>query len=447
MRSAESARIRTIIVGAAGRDFHNFNVCFRDNNRFEVVAFTASQIPGIEKRVYPAELAGPLYRNGIPIHSEDELAQLIAKFDARQVILAYSDLSCLDVMRKASIALASGADFVLQGPRSTMLRAKVPVISVCAVRTGAGKSTVARKVSDILRKFNRKVVVVRHPMPYGDLRAQELQRFATYQDLDRHNCTIEEREEYEPHIDRGNVVFAGVDYGKILSAAEKESDVILWDGGNNDMPFYRPNLHIVVADPLRPGHEVGYYPGEANVRMADVIVLNKVDSASPSAVEVVRRNVKQLNPQAVIVETASSVMVDDPSLVKDKRVLVVEDGPTVTHGDMAYGAGMMAARKLGARQLVDPRPFAVGSIKATFEKYRQLELVLPAMGYGDRQIKELEQTIAAVDCDVVVVATPIDIRRIIRLNKPAVRVSYEIEERSKPTLEEILLDRLKQWPS
>jgi len=436
-----------VIMGAAGRDFHNFNVCFRDNNQFEVVAFTASQIPGIERRVYPAELAGSLYRNGIPIHSEDELTQLVAEFDVAQVILAYSDLSCLDVMHKASIALASGADFVLQGPRSTMLRAKVPVVSVCAVRTGAGKSTVARKVSDILRKFKRKAVVVRHPMPYGDLRAQEIQRFATYQDLDRQNCTIEEREEYEPHIDRGNVVFAGVDYGKILLAAEKECDVIVWDGGNNDMPFYRPDLHMVVADPLRPGDEVGYYPGEANVRMADVVVLNKVDSASRGAVEAVKKNVGQLNPQAIIVETASSVMVDDPSLIKDKRVLVVEDGPTVTHGDMAYGAGMIAARKLGAREIVDPSLFAVGSIRETFEKYRQLESVLPAMGYGDQQIKELEQTIARVDCDAVVVATPIDIRRIIRLDKPAVRVSYEIEERSRPTLEEILRDKLKQWPS
>jgi len=447
MHSPESTKIKTIIMGAAGRDFHNFNVCFRNNDRFEVVAFTASQIPGIEKRVYPPELAGSLYRSGIPIRSEDELPRLIAEFGVTLVVLAYSDLSYHEVMRKASIALASGADFILQGPQSTMLQAKVPVISVCAVRTGAGKSTVARKISDILRKLSRRVVVVRHPMAYGDLRAQEVQRFATYQDLERHNCTIEEREEYEPHIDRGNVVFAGVDYGKILSAAEKESDIILWDGGNNDMPFYRPDIHIVVADPLRPGHEVNYYPGEANVRMANVIVLNKVDSAATSSIEAVKRNVKQLNPHATIIEAASSVMVDDPSLVRNKRVLVVEDGPTVTHGDMAYGAGMMVARKLRAKELVDPRPFAVGSIKEIFEKYRQLELVLPAMGYGSQQIKELEHTIAKIDCDAIVVATPIDIRRIMRLDKPAVRVSYEIEERSKPTLEEILSERFKQLPS
>lgn len=434
-------------MGAAGRDFHNFNVCFRNNERFEVVAFTASQIPGIERRIYPPELAGPLYENGIPIYPEEELPQLIVKFEVSQVVLAYSDLSYQDVMRKASIVLGSGADFVLQGPQSTMLQSTVPVISVCAVRTGAGKSTVARRVSDILRKLSRKVVVVRHPMPYGDLRAQELQRFATYQDLEKNNCTIEEREEYEPHIDRGNIVFAGVDYGKILAAAEKESDLILWDGGNNDIPFYRPDLHIVVADPLRPGHETSYYPGEVNVRMADVVVLNKVDSAVPSAVETVRRNIKQLNPSAVLVETASSVRVSDPSLIQNKRVLVVEDGPTVTHGDMAYGAGLTAARKFGAGELVDPRPFAVGSIKETFEKYRQLELVLPAMGYGEKQIKELEETIARVSCDVVVVATPIDIGRIMKLNKTIVRVSYEIEERSKPTLEEILSDRLRELPS
>jgi len=447
MHSREPFRIKTIIMGAAGRDFHNFNVCFRDNDRFEVVAFTASQIPGIAERIYPPGLAGSLYRNGIPVHSEDELAQLIARFGVTLVVLAYSDLSYDEVMHKASIALASGADFILQGPQSTMLRAKVPVISVCAVRTGAGKSTVARKISDILRKLGRRMVIVRHPMAYGDLRAQEIQRFATYQDLERHNCTIEEREEYEPHIDKGNIVFAGVDYGKILAAAEKESNIIVWDGGNNDMPFYRPDIHIVVADPLRPGHEVNYYPGEANVRMANVIVLNKVDSAPLSAIEAVKRNVKQLNPHATIVEAASSVMVDDPSLVKDKRVLVVEDGPTVTHGDMAYGAGMMAARKLGARELVDPRPFAVGSIKEALERYRQLELVLPAMGYGTQQIKELEHTITKVDCDAIVVATPIDIRRIMRLNKPAVRVSYEIEERSTPTLEEILSERLRRSPS
>ncbi len=447
MYSFPPRRIKTIIMGAAGRDFHNFNVCFREDDRFEVVAFTASQIPGIERRVYPFELAGQLYPSGIPIHPEEELTQLISRLQAMQVVLAYSDLSYQEVMHKASVVLASGADFVLQGPRSTMLHAKVPVISVCAVRTGAGKSTVARKITDMLRKLNRKVVVVRHPMPYGDLRAQAVQRFAIYEDLDRYNCTIEEREEYEPHLEKGNVVFAGVDYGRILSAAEKESEIILWDGGNNDIPFYVPDIHIVVADPLRPGHETSYYPGEVNVRMADIIVLNKVDTATRDAIEVVRRNVRQLNPDAPIVETASSVRVNDPKLIEGKRVLVVEDGPTVTHGDMPYGAGMMASRKFGARQLVDPKPLAIGSIKETFQKYPHLESVLPAMGYGEKQISELRQTIAKADCDTIVVATPIDITRIMKLDRPTVRVRYEIEERSKPTLEEIVSQKLRRLPS
>ena len=436
-----AGRVKTIIMGAAGRDFHNFNVFFRNNDRYEVVAFTASQIPGIEKRTYPSALAGPLYPTGIPIYPEAELADLVTKFSVRQVVLAYSDLSHLEVMHKASVALASGADFVLQGPETTMLRAKVPVISVCAVRTGAGKGTVARKVSDILRKLKRSVVIVRHPMPYGDLASQELQRFAAYKDLDEQRCTIEEREEYEPHIDRGNVVFAGVDYEKILSAAEKESDMIIWDGGNNDLPFYVPDLHIVVTDPLRPGHEIGYYPGEANVRMADVVVLNKVDSADAASIEVVRKNVRQLNTHAPIIETVSSVKLDDPSRVNGRRVLVVEDGPTVTHGEMAYGAGLLAARKYGAKEVVDPRPFAIGSIKEVFEKYGHLGPVLPAMGYGNQQVKELEQTIERVDCDTVVLATPTDIRRIIRLKKPVARVGFEIEERTRPTLEEILREK------
>jgi len=434
-------KTKVIIMGAAGRDFHNFNVHYRNNNQYDVVAFTATQIPGIEKRFYPPELAGPNYPKGIQIHPEEELPTLIKKFGVEEVVFAYSDVSHEYVMHKASVALANGADFRLMGPSTTMLKAEVPVVSVCAVRTGSGKSQTSRKVSQVLRNMGFKVVVVRHPMPYGDLTKQVCQRFASHEDLDKHECTIEEREEYEPHINNGIVVYAGVDYEKILREAEKEADIIVWDGGNNDIPFYQPNLHIVVADSHRPGHEVTYHPGEANLRMADVVVINKVDTADPTNIATVRKNVKTLNPDAVIVEAASPITVDNPKLVTGKKVLVVEDGPTVTHGNMAYGAGMIAAERLGADEMVDPRPYAVGSIIKTFENYTHLGTVLPAVGYGKEQIRELEETINATPCDVVVIGTPIDLRRVLRINKPAVRAKYELQELGKPTLEDILKTR------
>ena len=430
--------VRTVIMGAAGRDFHNFNVYFRNNPDYDVVAFTATQIPGISGRPYPPALSGPCYPTGIPILAEEDLPKIIKDSDVELVVLAYSDLSYADVMHKASVVLACGADFRLMGPRTTMLKSTLPVVSVCAVRTGAGKSTVSRSVSKSLKKLLGRVVVIRHPMPYGTLEKEVCERFATYDDMDRFECTIEEREEYEPHIDIGNVVYAGVDYKKILREAEKEADVILWDGGNNDLPFYKPDLQIVVVDPLRPGDEVGYYPGEANLRMADVVVINKVDSASAKAVKEVRGNVKRIRPEATVVEAASEIQVDNKALIKGKRVVAVEDGPTVTHGGMKEGVGAIAARKFGAKTLIDPRKWAVGSIKRTYEKYPTLGKVLPAMGYGEKQIKELEQTIDSIDCDNLVLGTPIDLRRIMKLNKPAVRVSYEIREVTKPTLEEIL---------
>ena len=436
-------RIRTIIMGAAGRDFHNFNVVFRKQAEYEVVAFTASQIPGIEQRIYPSVLAGPLYPKGIQILPEDQLPVLIKEKEVDLVILAYSDLSYEDVMHKASVVGSKGADFMLMGPKSTMLKARVPVVSVCAVRTGAGKTTVSRAVTRVLKAHGKRVIAVRHPMPYGDLASEAVQRFATYEDMETQQCTIEEREEYEPHIDDGNVVYAGVDYEKILRAAEKEADVVLWDGGNNDLPFYQPDLNIVVADPHRAGNELSYYPGETNVRMADIVVINKVDSAPPESVRQVRENVKQLNPTATIVEAASAIHVDELSLIKGKSVLVVEDGPTVTHGQMSESVGAIAARQYGARELVNPRPFAVGSIKRTYEKYPHIGFVLPAMGYGAKQIKELEQTIEKTPCDSVVLGTPIDIRRIMRMTKPAARVRYEIREVTKPTLEELLGKFLK----
>jgi len=435
--------IKTVIMGAAGRDFHNFNVFFRKRPEYEVVAFTASQIPGIEQRTYPSVLAGPLYPKGIQIVPEDQLPKLIKDKDVELVILAYSDLSYDDVMHKASIVGSNGPDFMLMGPKSTMLKAKVPVVSVCAVRTGAGKSTVSRAVSRVMKARGKKVIVVRHPMPYGELETEAIQRFATHEDMDKQQCTIEEREEYEPHIDEGNIVYAGVDYEKILLAAEKEGDLILWDGGNNDLPFYKPDIHIVVADPHRAGHELSYYPGETNVRMADVIVINKVDSAAPDNVRLVRENVKQLNPAATIVEAASAIHVDDPSLIKEKSVLVVEDGPTVTHGQMRESVGAIAAHLYGAHELVNPRPFAVGSIRRTYEKYPHIGFVLPAMGYGTRQIKELEQTIEKTPCDSLVLGTPIDIRRIMKVTKPAARVRYEMREVTKPGLEEFLSKFLK----
>ena len=433
---------RVIIMGAAGRDFHNFNVYFRDNPRYEVVAFTATQIPNIEGRLYPPELAGPLYPQGIPIHPESELPRLIKEFDVDQVVFAYSDVSHEYVMHRASLALAAGADFRLMGVKSTMLKSSRPVVSICAVRTGSGKSQTSRRVCDILKKMGKRVVVVRHPMPYGDLRKQVCQRFATYEDLDRYECTIEEREDYEPHLDRGTVVYAGVDYEMILRQAEQEAEVIVWDGGNNDLPFFRPDLHIVVTDPHRAGHELRYHPGEANLRLADVVVINKIDTARPENVDALRRNIRVTNPRATVIEAASPIFVEDPGAIRGKRVLVVEDGPTLTHGEMSYGAGTVAARRFGAAELVDPRPYAVGSIAEAFEKYPQMGPLLPAVGYGKRQIEELEETINATPCDLVLVATPIDLRRVLkRIKHPMDRVRYELQEIGRPTLEDVLAEK------
>ena len=431
-------RVRTVIMGAAGRDFHNFNVYFRNKPEYEVVAFTATQIPGIEGRTYPPVLSGALYPSGIPILPEADLPKIIRDKNIDLAILAYSDISHEDVMHKASLVLACGADFRLMGPKTTMLKSKLPVVAVCAVRTGAGKSPVSRSVSRSLKKLMGRVVVIRHPMPYGDLAEQVCERFASYDDLNRYECTIEEREEYEPHIDIGNVVYAGVDYEKILREAEKEADVILWDGGNNDLSFYKPDLQIVVVDPLRAGHELRYYPGETNLRMADVVVINKVDSATPEELETVRSNVKALRPEARIVEAASEIKVEDENLIRGKRVVAVEDGPTVTHGGMKEGAGAVAARRFGAKELVDPKPYAVGSIKTTYEKYPHLGKVLPAMGYGEKQVQELKDTIQRIDFDTLLIGTPIDLRRVMEIKKPAVRVRYEVRELTRPTLDELL---------
>ncbi|MBS7636605.1 GTPase [Candidatus Bathyarchaeota archaeon] len=431
-------KLRVIIMGAAGRDFHNFNVYFRDNDAYEVVAFTATQIPGIEGRIYPPELAGKNYPNGIPIYPEEELARLIRDFDIDQVVFAYSDVSHEYVMHKASIALANGADFRLMGPKTTMLKAKVPVISVGAVRTGSGKSQTSRQVAKILKGKGLNVVVIRHPMPYGDLRKQICQRFASYEDLNRYECTIEEREEYEPHIDNNVVVYAGVDYEKILREAEKEADIIVWDGGNNDIPFYKPDLHIVVADPHRAGHEVTYHPGEANLRMANVVIINKVDTADPKNVSLVKENIRRVNPEAIILEASSPITVDKPELIKGKRALVIEDGPTLTHGDMPYGAATILAKQLEASELADPRPYAVGTIKEAYEKYPHLGAVLPALGYGEKQIEELNETIMRTPCDVVVIGTPVDLRRVMEINKPTVRVKYELKVLGPLSLEQIL---------
>jgi len=433
---------RVIIMGAAGRDFHNFNVYFRDNPSYQVVAFTATQIPNIEGRRYPPELAGSLYPQGIPIHAEEELDELIRRHQVNQVIFAYSDVPHEYVMHKASQVLAAGADFRLMGTAATMLDSTRPVIAICAVRTGAGKSQTTRHVSDVLQRMGKKVVVVRHPMPYGDLVAQRVQRFATYEDMDRYDCTIEEREEYEPHIDRGVIVYAGVDYEAILRQAEQEADVVIWDGGNNDVPFYRPDLYIVVADPHRAGHEMRYHPGEANLRAADVVVINKVDTAGPRRIAEVRTNVFAVNPQAVVIEAASPIFVDDPAAIRGKRVLVIEDGPTLTHGEMQYGAGVVAARRFGAGELVDPRPYAVRSIAATFARYRHIGALLPAMGYGEEQMKDLEETINATPCDLVLAATPIDLRRLIDIRHPVDRVRYELQVVGQPTLEELLRSRV-----
>jgi len=432
------ARIRTLIMGAAGRDFHNFNTFFRDNKDYEVVAFTATQIPNIEGRKYPAELAGSLYPDGIAIYPESELAKLIKDLKVEQVIFAYSDVPHTYVMHKASLVNAVGADFRLMGSKSTQLKSTKPVVAVCAVRTGSGKSQTTRLVSLILRDMGYRVAAVRHPMPYGDLVKQRVQRFADYSDLDKHECTIEEREEYEPHLDNGVIVYAGVDYEAILRQAEKEADIILWDGGNNDFSFYVPDLLIVVADPHRAGHELHYYPGETNVRMADVFVINKVDTANADDVITVRENLHALNPEAVIIEGASPIFVDEPEMIRGKRVLVVEDGPTLTHGGMAYGAGYVAARRFGAAEIVDPRPYAVGSIIDTYRKYPDTGKILPAMGYGESMVHDLEITIENADVDLVIIGTPIDLNRIMTIKKPSQRVRYELQEIGKPTLTDIL---------
>ncbi len=436
--------IRTLIMGAAGRDFHNFNVCYRNDPSYEVVAFTATQIPDIEGRTYPAALAGPLYPAGIPIHAESELLELIRDQQVEQVIFAYSDVPHEYVMHKASMVLAAGADFRLIGPKASQIKSTKPVVSVCAVRTGSGKSQTTRRVSLVLRAMGYKVAAIRHPMPYGDLVAQSVQRYAAYSDLDKHQCTIEEREEYEPHLDNGVIVYAGVDYEKILRQAESEVDIILWDGGNNDFSFYVSDLQIVVADPHRTGHESSYHPGETNVRMADVFVLNKVDTANPEAVIALRENLRKLNPGAVQIEAASPLFVDDPEAIKGKRVLVIEDGPTLTHGEMKYGAGWVAARRFGASAIVDPRPYAVASIAETYQKYPNTGAILPAMGYGEAQMRDLEATIARAEVDLVLSATPIDLTRIIKINKPMQRVRYELQEIGQPTLEDLLKKRFSR---
>ena len=433
---AGSVKTKVIIMGAAGRDFHDFNVFWRDNDLYEVVAFTATQIPDIEGRTYPPELSGPKYPDGIPIHAEEKLAQLIAEHGVELVAIAYSDLPHEVVMHKAALVNAAGADFIMLGHGKTMLESKKPVIAVCAVRTGCGKSQTSRAVTAILKSMGKKVAAVRHPMPYGDLSRQICQRFARLEDLDHHRCTIEEREEYEPHIAAGNVVFAGVDYAEILRQAEAEADVVLWDGGNNDMSFYKPDLYIVVADPHRAGHELRYYPGETNLRMADVIVINKVQTANPENVRRVEENARRANPRATIIKADSPVAVADPEAVRGKRVLVVEDGPTLTHGEMSYGAAHVAATKFGAAKIIDPRPFAVGSIKTLFEKYNHLTDILPAMGYGSTQVSELEQTINAAECNLVLIGTPIDLGGLLKINKPTVRVTYELDEQSAEALQE-----------
>lgn len=429
---------KIVILGAAGRDFHNFNVVFRNDPSFQVVAFTATQIPNIENRTYPAALAGPRYRDGIPIVAENELERLIRERHVDAVVFSYSDVSHPAVMHLASRAVAAGADFWLLSAERTQLASSVPVISVCAVRTGCGKSPVSRRVAAELRRLSRRLVVVRHPMPYGNLLAERVQRFATLEDLRRHECTIEEREEYEPHLREGTVVYAGVDYEAILRQAEHEADVILWDGGNNDTPFFRSDLEIVVADPHRAGHEMAYYPGEVNFRRAHVLIINKIDTASHENVEEIKANLRRVNPTATLMEAESRVTVKDPEAILGRSVLAVEDGPTLTHGEMSFGAGSVAARRYGAAAQVDPRPFAVGSIKTTFERFRHLKNLLPAMGYSEEQRHELEETINRVPCDLVLVATPVDLARLVSLNKPTQRVEYEIEERTRPGLGEIV---------
>lgn len=432
---------RVIIMGAAGRDFHDFNVFFRNNPKYEVVAFTATQIPNIEGRVYPPELAGADYPKGIPIYEEKDLVELIKEHKVDQVVFAYSDVKFDYVMNIASMVNACGASFRLLGSTETMVKSTKPVISIIAVRTGSGKSQTSRKIVNLLRAAGKKVVAIRHPMPYGDLVKQKVQRFATFEDLKKHECTIEEIEEYEPHVAAGGVIYAGVDYEAILREAEKEADIIIWDGGNNDIPFYVSDLTITVADPHRPGNELNYYPGNTSVRMADVVVINKVESADPKSVMQVRNNVRSLNPKAVIIDGASPIKVTDPSVIKGKRVLVVEDGPTLTHGEMEYGAGTIAAWNYGAAEIVDPRPFTVGTITDTYKKYTKIGKLLPAMGYGDQQVADLEKTINATDCDSVIIGTPIDLGRILKINKPSCRVFYDLQEIGDLTLEKILTEK------
>ncbi|HNR63546.1 MAG TPA: cyclic 2,3-diphosphoglycerate synthase [Thermotogota bacterium] len=439
------AKTKVLIMGAAGRDFHNFNTFYRDNPDYEVVAFTATQIPGIEGKLYPAALAGTLYPNGIPIEAEADLKELIKKHKVDQVVLAYSDLPFPYVMEKSSLVNACGADFVLMGPNRTMIKSTKPVIAVVAIRTGCGKSQTTRRVLDILRNHGKKVISIRHPMPYGDLVKQKVQRFADYSDLDKHDCTIEEREEYEPHIDRKSVIYAGVDYEAIVREAEKENpDVILWDGGNNDFPFYKPDLWITVVDPHRPGHEYSYYPGAVNTLAGDVIIINKEETANPEDIQKVRSQVQSLNPNATVIDGASPIFVENYQQIKGKKVLVVEDGPTLTHGGMKYGAGFVAAQKFGAAEIIDPRPFSKGSIVSTYKKYDHLDKILPAMGYGAKQMKELEDSINAAPVDLVIIGTPIDLTRVIKINKPALRVQYELQEIGKPDLEDILKGFMKK---
>ncbi len=434
-------RTKVLIMGAAGRDFHNFNTFFRDNEAYEVVAFTATQIPYINDRKYPAELSGKLYPNGVAIHDESELEALIKQHEVDQVVFAYSDVKYEYVMHKSAQVNALGCDFILMGPKYTALKSTKPVISICAVRTGAGKSQTTRAIATILREAGKKVAAVRHPMPYGDLVKQAVQRFATVEDLKKHDCTIEEMEEYEPHVTVGNIIYAGVDYEAILRAAEKEADVILWDGGNNDFMFYKADLAITVADPHRAGNETSYYPSEVNMRMADVIVINKIDTADRAGVEAVLASANALNPGAAVVMAASPLTVDDPKAIRGKKVLVVEDGPTLTHGEMKYGAGTVAALQFGARELIDPRPFAVGEIKATFDKYPNIGVLLPAMGYSEQQLKDLEVTINTSGAELIVIGTPIDLRRIVEIKIPAVRVDYDLQEIGHPTLRDILSER------
>ncbi len=440
------SRKNVVIIGAAGRDFHNFNTYYRDNEDYNVVAFTATQIPDIEGRKYPAELAGKLYPDGIPIHAQQDLEKLIADLEVDDCAFSYSDVSYQHVMSVGAIVQAAGANFVLLGPRDTQIESSKPVISVGAVRTGSGKSQTARRIIEILMEKGLKVVAIRHPMPYGDIAAQKVQRFADLSDLEKHNCTVEEMEEYEPHVARGNVIYAGVDYEAILRVAEKDQggcDVILWEGGNNDFPFYTSDLHVTVVDPHRPGHELAYYPGEVSLRIADVVVINKMDSADPAGIETVRKNIASVNPEAVVIDAVSTLDMEDPSVVKGKRVLVVEDGPTLTHGEMKIGAGTVAAQKFGAAALVDPRPFTVGRLSETFELYPEIGTLLPATGYGDEQLRDLETTINNTDCDAVVIGTPIDLNRIIKIKKPSTRVYYNLQEIGRPDLAGVLDDFVK----